>query len=116
MKKLIPVILSAAPMFAFAVSSLTEWFTSSGPIYTIVNALLPILSILAIVYFIWGVIQYITASGDAEKEKEGRGAIIYGLVGLVIIFGVWGFIGIILNTFTGSTSGGTALPSPKLGS
>jgi uncharacterized membrane protein len=64
----------------------------------ILNLIIPVLITLAVVYFIWGVIQY-TVSSDEEKKKKARGAIIQGLIGLFVIIAFWGIIRLITNTF-----------------
>ncbi len=64
----------------------------------ILNLIIPVLITLAVVYFIWGVIQY-TLSTDEEKKKKARGMIIQGLIGLFVIIAFWGIIRLITNTF-----------------
>ncbi|MBP6883738.1 MAG: hypothetical protein KBC06_00700 [Candidatus Pacebacteria bacterium] len=65
---------------------------------SILNALIPLLVALGVVYFVWGVVQYMIGGGD-EAKKEGRNRIIFGLIGLVVIFGMWGLVAIVVNTF-----------------
>lgn len=64
----------------------------------ILNAILPILIALGVVYFVWGVITYVIAD-DAEAKKSGRDRIIFGIIGLAVIIGVWGLVKILTNTF-----------------
>ncbi len=96
MKKIISfgIALSVAPFVVFAADAFS--------ILTVVNKILatviPILITLAVVYFIWGVIQY-TLSTDEEAKKKARHKIIMGLIGLFVIIAFWGIIRIITNTF-----------------
>jgi len=64
----------------------------------ILDIIIPILIILGVVYFIWGVITYFIGS-DEEAKKKGRDRIIYGIIGLVVIIAMWGLVGIITRTF-----------------
>lgn len=64
----------------------------------ILEAIIPILIILGILYFVYGVISYVIA-GDAEASTKGRDRIIYGIVGLAVIVGMWGLVYILTNTF-----------------
>ncbi|KKU75646.1 MAG: hypothetical protein UY01_C0007G0024 [Candidatus Nomurabacteria bacterium GW2011_GWB1_47_6] len=64
----------------------------------ILNIIIPILIVLAIVYFIWGVIQYVI-SDDEEAKQAGRNRIIFGIIGLAVIVGVWGLVAILTQTF-----------------
>ena len=54
----------------------------------VLNILIFILEFLLLVYFIWGVANYIRAGGDSQKLGEAKNIIIFGLVGLGVAFGV----------------------------
>lgn len=97
MRKLIPfaAIGYFLPLFVFAQGGLY------GVILTIrdlLNAIIPVLITLATLYFIWGVIKYITAK-DEEKRKEGVKIIIAGIIGLFVIVAVWGIVALLGETF-----------------
>ena len=62
------------------------------------NYIVPALITIAVVYFIWGVISYMTSS-DEEQKKLGRSKIINGLIGLFVIVAFWGIIAVVKNTF-----------------
>ena len=97
MKKIISlsaVGLSVAPLFAFAANIFSVLTTINQILATVV----PILITLAVVYFIWGVIQY-TISTDEEAKKGARKKIIQGLIGLFLIVSFWGIIKIVSSTF-----------------
>lgn len=65
----------------------------------VVNPLILLLAASAFVVFLWGVFRFIANAGDEAKRKEGKSAIFWGLIGLVIIFGAYGIINIALGTF-----------------
>jgi len=65
----------------------------------IINPIILLLSAGAFVVFIWGVFEFVRNAADAKKREEGRRAIMWGLVGLVVIFGAYGIINIALGTF-----------------
>lgn len=63
--------------------------------------LTPILTLLALgafVLFIWGVVQLIANAADEEKRKTGQMHMLWGIVGLVIIFGANAIIAILKST------------------
>ena len=64
----------------------------------ILSAVVPILIALGVVYFVWGVVSYVIAS-DEEAKKSGRDRIIYGIIGLAVIIGLWGLVNILKSTF-----------------
>ena len=65
----------------------------------IINPIILLLAASAFVLFLWGVYEFIAHAGDEGKRVEGRSAILWGLVGLVIIFGAYGIINLALGTF-----------------
>jgi hypothetical protein len=64
----------------------------------ILSIIIPILIVLGVVYFVWGVVTYVISS-DEEAKKTGRMRMIYGIIGLVVIVAMWGLVGIVRNTF-----------------
>lgn len=76
----------------------------------ILNAVLPVLIALGVVYFVWGVITYVVGS-DEEAKKAGRDRIIFGIIGLAVIIGLWGLVHILTNTFTLTNTSQITLPT-----
>jgi hypothetical protein len=64
----------------------------------IINPLIKLLFALALVYFLYGVYEFIAHQDNEEAKTKGKEHIIWGLVGLTIMFGVWTILGIMLNT------------------
>lgn len=63
----------------------------------ILNPLIFILFSIAFIYFAWGVINLITA--DASKKGEAKNAVVWGLVGMFIMFSTYGIIRLIIDAF-----------------
>lgn len=76
----------------------------------ILNAVVPVLIALGVVYFVWGVITYVIAS-EEEAKKNGRNRIIYGIIGLAVIVALWGLVGILTKTFNVDNTGIINLPT-----
>jgi predicted membrane channel-forming protein YqfA (hemolysin III family) len=76
----------------------------------ILNAIVPVLIALGIVYFVWGVITYVVSS-DEEAKKTGRDRMIWGIIGLAVIVAVWGLVALLRNTFNVSNSTTIELPT-----
>jgi hypothetical protein len=72
----------------------------SSVVTQIINPIILLLSASAFVVFIWGTFEFVLYAGDSAKRKEGREAILWGIVGLVIIFGAYGIINIALGIFS----------------
>lgn len=65
---------------------------------SILRTIIPVLILLGVVYFVWGVVTYVIGN-DEEAKKRGKDRIIYGLIGFVVIFALEGLIMIVINTF-----------------
>lgn len=91
-------------MGAFAVSDIIISMQSfnhllDNIIIQIINPLIILISAGAFVVFLWGVFIFIKNASDDTKRAEAQSAILWGLIGLAIIFGVYGILNIALNTF-----------------
>ncbi len=59
----------------------------------IINLLVPIVFTLALLYFFWGLANYILKAG--EEKEEGKNIMIWGIVALFVMASVWGIVGFI---------------------
>ena len=67
-----------------------------GAINTIV---IPTILALAFGVFIWGVVNHFFFQGaDERKREEGRQFIFWGILGMAVLFSVWGFVNLLLST------------------
>jgi len=67
-------------------------------IASVLNTIIPILIVLGVVYFVWGVITYMIGQ-DEEAKATGKNRIIYGIIGLVVIVAMWGLVRVVTNSF-----------------
>src|SRR3990167_10704692 len=63
------------------------------------DALIPLIFAIAVVLFIWGVVQYVINAQDTEKKAKGRQFMIWGIIALAVMISVWGLVSILGNTF-----------------
>ncbi len=64
----------------------------------IVNPLINFLFAVALVFFLYGLFNFI-ANGDNESIRtEGKSHMLYGIIGMVIMMGVWGITNLLINT------------------
>lgn len=64
----------------------------------IINPLIGLLFALAIVYFLYGVFEFLSNQENEEKKTTGKQHMIWGIIGITIMMGVWTILGILLNT------------------
>jgi len=62
-------------------------------------ALAPVLIGIAVVFFIWGVANYILKSDDAAGRESARQIMIWGIIALFVIITVWGLVAVLTSTF-----------------
>jgi len=54
---------------------------------------------IAFLVFFWGIFLMIKGADNEEDVKTGKRSILWGLVGLVIMFGAYGIMQVIKGTF-----------------
>ena len=65
----------------------------------IVNPLIGFLFALAVLYFIYGVAQFIFNPDDEEQKTTGKSHMLWGIIGITIMMGVWTLLNMVLKTF-----------------
>jgi len=98
-KTLIALSAYALPALAFAQNSaeLTNVQTLLVNVGKVMNLLVPIIFTLALLYFFWGLANYILKAG--EEKEEGKNIMIWGIVALFVMASVWGIINFISSSF-----------------
>ena len=54
---------------------------------------------LAVLYFLWGVAQFVLSAGDEKKVEEGRKTMLWGIIALFVMVAMWGLAALVLDTF-----------------
>lgn len=72
---------------------------STGIIGVMNTAVVPFLIALSFLVFIWGVVNtFFFHADDETKRKEGRQFVFWGILGMVVLFSIWGFVNLALST------------------
>ena len=107
MKKFFIASFSFALLFAgqtvFAEYSCND-FSSIGGVLTfftctINNVVVNLLFSIAMVAFIYGIIQYFLFPDNEEKRKQGKSYMMWGLISLFVMVSMWGIVNIFTSTF-----------------
>lgn len=64
-------------------------------IRTAEQGIMPLIVGAASLMFLWGVTRYLRASGDTKARADGVAFMTWGIIGLVVIFGVWGLVALL---------------------
>jgi hypothetical protein len=60
----------------------------------ILNLVVPVLLLLSVIYFFWGVGQFILHdAGNDKTREEGKKKILWGIVALFVFVSIWGILG-----------------------
>ena len=70
-------------------------------IAVIVNPILVLMASVAVLVFVWGVVQYMRALYGGDKDLDGRRHMGYGLIGLFVIVSTIAILNIIASTVKG---------------
>ena len=63
------------------------------------TVVVPVIFALAFLVFVWGIVShFFLHPGDEKKREEGRAFILWGFLGMVLLFSVWGFVNLLLST------------------
>jgi uncharacterized membrane protein YidH (DUF202 family) len=65
---------------------------------TIINPLILFLFALAVVFFLYGMLEFILNQENEEKKTSGKSHMLWGIVGIAIMLGVWTILGVMLST------------------
>lgn len=63
----------------------------------IIKGLMGLTGILALIAFIWGGILWMTSGGGQERIKKGKTMMIWAVLGLVVIFGSYAILDVVLT-------------------
>lgn len=66
--------------------------------YVVVQPILLLLIAIAAVWFVMGVLQFISGAKIEERREKGKRHMNEGVIGLVIMFSVFGIISMLANT------------------
>ena len=64
----------------------------------IINPLILLLFALALAIFLYGVLEFILNAANDEKKTIGKSHMVWGIIGITIMMGVWTILSIVLNT------------------
>jgi len=67
----------------------------------ILNPIILLLFALSFVYFVYGIVKFLRSDADDKgtNRTEARSSILWGLVGMLIMFSVYGIIKFVLASF-----------------
>jgi TM2 domain-containing membrane protein YozV len=98
--KLLYTLLSFSlftPLISFAaLGGIKDLFTS---LKDIINLAFPVVAGLAVIFFFWGVGQFVLKDAGNDKTRdEGKQKMLWGVIALFVMFAIFGILRWISNT------------------
>ena len=78
----------------------------------LINTALPVLSGMALLLFIWGLVKFLTKAGDVKSHEDGKALMKWGIIALFVMVSFMGIIKFAYGDFgfTGFLPTGPRLP------
>lgn len=96
------VAVLASPLSTFAAGKSFKELVD-GPITTLGNQIIYLLYTLAFIAFLIGMVRFFF-SHDSEARQKGKMFAIYSIVGLAVLFAVWGVVRVLLGILTSAST------------
>lgn len=105
----------ALPLISFAaIGNIAD--VGSFIINIINNVLVPVLFSIAFIVFIWGAFKtFIVGASSDEVKEQGKGLMLWSLIGFFVMVSVWGLVNILTGTVSFSNTSGVSGGTPKAG-
>ena len=96
------------PSFSFRAypSHISNIFDVFEYILATISNLIPVITGLTVLVFLWGLFKLMTSAGSEADHDEGRNIMIYGIIGFFVMGSVWGLVAFLDGSFgfTGATT------------
>jgi hypothetical protein len=89
-----------------------ENFGQAVKIFTDIGLnLIPLLGAVSLLTFIFGVARFVRSTGSETEMKKNKQLLVWGVVGLFVVFTVWGLVAFFRSEF--GLSGEVVIPQFK---
>lgn len=88
------------PVLAFAQANqpVTNISGLLNRLTNIINLIIPFLVGLAVLFIIYGIVNFISSAGDEEARANAKQFIIWGIIGVFLMLSIWGLVNILVNS------------------
>ena len=92
------LLVLATPVWAHAAKSFAA--VTEDIVALVNNSVVPLVYALAFLLFIFGMVRFFFFGGEENREK-GKTFMIWGIIGFVVMFSVWGIVRLLLTALPG---------------
>lgn len=81
---------------------MTEFTSFVGKVQAnIIDPIITVVALAAFILFVYGVVEYLRGGADEAKRKQGQQHMLWGIIGLAILFGARTIVTILGNIVAG---------------
>lgn len=92
---IISILLAPAPVLAAP----KDFAELVGVLLDIINLAVPLVFALTLLVFLWGITRaWIWGGGDEASVTKGKQIALAGIIGMVVMLGIWGIVALIKNS------------------
>ena len=95
-------LLSVVPFFASAASAPSSIKDFLENLTGIFRNIIPLLVLVAILAFFWGLAKLILNAGNEDLRQEGKSVMIWGIIALFVMSAMWGIVILLSQTIFGT--------------
>ncbi len=93
------IISTALPVLVFAAPADIQGLVDL--IIGYIKQIIPIVVLLIVLYFFWGVANFIRTAGDGKEREKAKEKIFWGVVALFVTFSFWGIVQLLSSDLFG---------------
>jgi len=97
-KTLILIGLVLSPSFVFG-ANFSNFENGVKSLIDAMNLLIPFFIGIGVIVFIYGIIKYVLKPSDENARTEARSYMLYGIIGLTVMFSVFGLVKVLQGFF-----------------
>lgn len=107
------ILLASIPALTYAAPNVppTDYKSLISLFISYILLVIPIVMLLAILFFFWGITKYIFSQGSESSKMEGKNIMVWGVVALFFMVSIYGIVylvgGSIIPKFPTATSRGS---------
>jgi len=94
----VTLLYLCVPVFTMAQN--TTWLDNvASEILTVVTVAVPVLTGLALAFFLWGLVVFLARTSNDQARTEGKRHMIWGIIGLAVLVSTWGIVQVVVALF-----------------
>lgn len=99
------------PQIAYAADDIASLMSKVNKV--IINPLITFLFVLAFVIFIYGLVEFLGNRDNQEAQTKGKSHMLWGVIGVFIMFSVFGIMTLLINVFGLTSPNGGPVTIPE---